>query len=116
MRRREFITLLGGAAAAMPLGAHAQQPAKVRIGLLARTSAASISPLLDSFRKGLRDLGWVEGENLGIEYQFGNGELARLPELAEALVRLKVGVIVTVAALVLAVRLLSGFTLKGEPA
>jgi putative ABC transport system substrate-binding protein len=95
MRRREFITLLGGAAA-LPFGAHAQQPGKARIGLLARSSAASISPLLDSFRKGLRDLGWVEGENLGIEYQFGNGELARLPELAEALVRLKVGVIVTV--------------------
>jgi putative tryptophan/tyrosine transport system substrate-binding protein len=95
MRRREFMTLLG-ATAAMPFGAYAQQPGKARIGVLARTSAASISPLLDSFRKGLRELGWIEGDNLVIEYQFGNGELGRLPELAEALVRLKVSVIVTV--------------------
>jgi putative tryptophan/tyrosine transport system substrate-binding protein len=98
MRRREFITLFGGATVAWPLGAYAQQPSgKVpRIGFLARTSAASLSPLLDSFRQGLRDLGWVEGNNIGIEYQFGDGQLIRLRELAEALVRLKVDVIVTV--------------------
>jgi putative ABC transport system substrate-binding protein len=81
---------------ALPLGAYAQQPGKARIGFLARTSAASIAPLLDSFRKGLRELGWVEGENYAIEYQSGNGDLGRLPELAQALVRLKVDVIVTV--------------------
>jgi putative ABC transport system substrate-binding protein len=96
MRRRQFITLFGGATVAWPLGAYAQQPGKARIGLLARTSAASISPLLDSFRKGLRDLGWVEGNNISIEYQFGNGELGRLRELAETLAGLKVDVIVTV--------------------
>ena len=98
MRRREFITLFGGATVAWPLGAYAQQQSgKVpRIGFLARTSAASISPLLDSFRQGLRDLGWVEGNNISIEYQFGDGQLIRLRELAEALVRLKVDVIVTV--------------------
>jgi putative ABC transport system substrate-binding protein len=97
MKRREFITLIG-AAGAFPLAARAQQPSgKVpRIGFLARTSAASLSPLLDSFRHGLRDLGWVEGNNIGIEYQFGDGQLIRLRELAEALVRLKVDVIVTV--------------------
>jgi putative tryptophan/tyrosine transport system substrate-binding protein len=98
MRRRDFITLFGGATVAWPLAAYAQQQSgKVpRIGFLARTSAASISPLLDSFRQGLRDLGWVEGNNISIEYQFGNGQLIRLRELAEALVRLKVDVIVTV--------------------
>jgi putative tryptophan/tyrosine transport system substrate-binding protein len=98
MRRREFITLFGGATVAWPLGAYAQQQSgKVpRIGFLARTSAASISPLLDSFRQGLRDLGWVEGNNISIEYQFGDGQLIRLRQLAEALVRLKVDVIVTV--------------------
>jgi putative tryptophan/tyrosine transport system substrate-binding protein len=53
-------------------------------------------PLLDSFRQGLRDLGWVEGNNISIEYQFGDGQLIRLRQLAEALVRLKVDVIVTV--------------------
>jgi putative ABC transport system substrate-binding protein len=90
MRRREFITLFGGATVAWPLGAYAQQQSgKVpRIGFLARTSAASISPLLDSFRQGLRNLGWVEGNNISIEYQFGDGQLIRLRELAEALVRL----------------------------
>jgi putative tryptophan/tyrosine transport system substrate-binding protein len=98
MRRRDFITLFCGATVAWPLGAYAQQPSgKVpRIGFLARTSAASLSPLLDSFRQGLRDLGWVEGNNIVIEYQFGDGQLIRLRELAEALVRLKVDVIVTV--------------------
>ena len=101
MRRREFIagliTGLGGAAA-WPLCAAAQQrPGNVpRIGFLARTSSASLSPLLDSFRQGLRDLGWVEGKNIGIEYQFGDGQFNRLGELAAALVRLKVDVIVTV--------------------
>ncbi len=98
MRRREFITLFGGVAVAWPLGAYAQQQsAKMpRIGFLARTSAASLAPLMDSFRQGLRDLRWIEGKNLTIEYQFGDGQLTRLRELAEVLVRLKVDVIVTV--------------------
>jgi putative ABC transport system substrate-binding protein len=98
MRRRAFITFLGGAAATWPIAVHArQQSGKVpRIGFLASTSAASLSSLLDSFRQGLRDLGWVEGENIGIEYQFGDGKFDQLDELAAALVRLKVDVIVTV--------------------
>jgi putative ABC transport system substrate-binding protein len=97
MRRRAFISLLGGAAAMWSVTARAQQSGKVpRIGFLARTSAASLSPLLDSFRQGLRDRGWVEGKNISIEYQFGDGQLDRLDELAAALVRLKVDVIVTV--------------------
>src|ERR1019366_4387759 len=67
-----------------------------RIGFLARTSAASLSPFLDSFRQGLRDLGWVEGGNIIIEYQFGDGQFNRLAELADTLVRSNVDVIVTV--------------------
>ena len=98
MRRREFIALVGAAATAFPFGALAQQQsAKVhRIGVLARTPAATLSPLIDSFRRGLRGLGWIEGNNIAIEYQFGDGQLDRLDELVATLVRLKVDVIVTV--------------------
>jgi putative ABC transport system substrate-binding protein len=97
MKRRALLLALGGAAASWPLAARAQPTGKVRrIGFLARTSAASLAPLLDSFRQGLRDLGWVEGGNVSIEYQFGDGQLNRLAELADALVRSSVDVIVTV--------------------
>jgi putative ABC transport system substrate-binding protein len=97
MKRREFLALVGGAALAWPLAAGAQEAGRIRrIGFLARTSAASISPLVDTFRQGLRDLGWAEGNNISIEYQFGDGQLDRLGELAAALVRLNVDVIVTV--------------------
>jgi putative tryptophan/tyrosine transport system substrate-binding protein len=98
MRRREFITLLGSAAAAAPFASLAQQPSGrvPRIGFLARTSADSLSPLLDSFRQGLRDLGWIEGKSIIIEYQFGDGQLSRLGEFAAELVRRNVDVIVTV--------------------
>jgi putative tryptophan/tyrosine transport system substrate-binding protein len=98
MRRREMIALLGGVTAAWPLGALAQQQAGkvVRIGFLARTSATSLSDLVGSFRQGLRALGWVEGNNLSIEYQFGDGQLSRLADAAATLVRAKVDVIVTV--------------------
>jgi putative tryptophan/tyrosine transport system substrate-binding protein len=97
MKRRQFIALVGGAAAIVPFTVRAQQATKPRrIGFLARTSAASLAPLLDSFRQGLRDLGWVEGGNVSIEYQFGDGQLNRLAELADALVRSNVDVIVTV--------------------
>jgi putative ABC transport system substrate-binding protein len=95
MRRREFIVFLGGAAGLWSVTAAAQGRIP-RIGFLARTSAASLSPLLDSFRRGLRDLGWVEGNNVNVEYQFGDGQLDRLGELAATLVRQKVDVIVTV--------------------
>jgi putative ABC transport system substrate-binding protein len=97
MKRRAFIALAGGAAVAWPLGARAQEAGKLRrIGILARTSAASLLPLLGSFKSGLRDLGWVEGNNVSIEYQYGDGQFNRLGELAAALVRLNVDVIVTV--------------------
>ena len=95
MRRREFITLLGGAAAAWPLAAHAQQPAKVpRIGFLHYGSPGP-SPEVDAFRQGLRDLGYIEGKNINIEYRFASGRVERLPELAAELVHLKPDVIVS---------------------
>ena len=95
-RRYAVVALL--ALGAAPLASLAQQQSgRVRrIGFLARTSADSLSPLLDSFRQGLRDLGWIEGKSISIEYQFGDGQLSRLGELATELVRRNVDVIVTV--------------------
>ena len=95
MRRREFI-LLTGSAALCSFSAHAQQAGKVpRIGYLGVTSPSDRPPLLDTFRQGLRELGWIEGQNIVIDYRFAEGRLDRLPDLAAELVRLKVDVIVT---------------------
>ena len=94
MRRREFIIILGSAAA-LPLAAHAQQAAKTsRVGWLSPGSAASDENFLASFRDGLRQLGWVVGQNIAIEPRWAEGRFERLPELAAELVRLKVDVIV----------------------
>jgi putative ABC transport system substrate-binding protein len=95
MKRREFITLLGGAAATWPLPLRAQQPAKVpRIGFLFYGSPGP-SPELDAFRQGLRELGYIEGQNITVEYRFASGQVERLPDLAAELVRLRLDVIVT---------------------
>ena len=96
MRRREFITLLGGAAAAWPLAARAQQPAGrvYRVGYFAITSRERSLHLMKAFEEGLRSLGYRVGENVVIEYRFADGELERLPALATDLVRLGVDVIV----------------------
>jgi putative ABC transport system substrate-binding protein len=96
MKRRDFITLLGGAAVAWPLGASAQQPGKViRIGFLGLTTAESLPKRPEAFRAGLRDLGYQEGRDIVIEYRWADEKYDRLPALLAELVRLNVDVIVT---------------------
>jgi putative ABC transport system substrate-binding protein len=95
MRRRSFITLLSGAAAAWPLAPHAQQAALPVIGLLRGGSFDGIPDELRALRQGLREAGYVERENLAIEYRSADNQLDRLPELAADLVRQRVTIIVT---------------------
>jgi putative ABC transport system substrate-binding protein len=96
MRRREFCWLIGGATAALPFVASAQQAGKVyRIGILETRPAAQNADNLNALRKGLRDLGYVEGQNLVIEYRSSEGRAERFPDLASELVSLKVDLIVT---------------------
>ena len=94
MRRRDFITLLGGAAASWPLAARAQQAKVYSIGVLALTTP-SPEPVLNALHNGLRDAGYVEGRNLRLEIRTGDGRPALQSENAAKLVRLKVDLIVT---------------------
>ena len=89
LRRREFIALLG-AAAAWPLAGRAQQPAMPVIGFLSIRSPGTDAPFLVSFRQGLSDSGFVEGQNIAVEYRYAEGQIDRLPSLVADLVRRQV--------------------------
>ena len=93
LRRREFITLLGGAAA-WPLAGRAQQPAMPVVGILAVAAPEANAIRLRAFREGLRTAGYVEGQNVKIEYRWAEAHTGRLPELAAGLVRDRVAVLV----------------------
>ena len=96
MRRREFITLLGGAAAAWPLAARAQQPGKLRtIGFSGQSTRSAESEWVAAFTQRLRELGWIEGRTVTIEYRWSEGRAERFVPIATEFVRLKVDVIVT---------------------
>jgi len=93
MRRREFITLLGGAAVGWPVMAQAEQPAMPVIGFLHSTSPDGFTDRLRAFRQGLKETGYVEGENVALEFRWAEGQMDRLPALAAELVRRRVSVI-----------------------
>src|SRR5262249_11562089 len=95
MNRRAFVSGLGAMLAA-PVAVEARQAGKVpRIGFLSLTSPSDRPSLLDAFRQGLRELGWVEGQNIVIDYRYAEDRVERLPDLAAELVRLKVDLIVS---------------------
>jgi putative ABC transport system substrate-binding protein len=95
MRRREFITVIGGAVAGWPLAGHAQQSAMPVIGFLGPGTPSAWSQWVVVFVQRLRDLGWIDGRNVAIEYRWADGRSERFPEMAAEFVRLKVDIIVT---------------------
>ncbi|MGZ3310762.1 MAG: ABC transporter substrate-binding protein [Xanthobacteraceae bacterium] len=122
MRRREFITLLGGAAAAWPLAARAQQAGKPVIGLLNGQSPAGVARYVAAFRSSLKEAGFIEGQNVAIEYRYANGQRDSFGALAAELVRLRVDAIftgggtpVTIAAKAATTTIPIVFTMGGDP-
>ena len=96
MRRRDFISLIGGTAATWPLAAHAQQPSKTpTIGFLGSATSSLSGEWVAAFVKRLREHGWIEGRNVTIEYRWAEGRSERAAEIAAEFVRMKVDVIVT---------------------
>jgi ABC-type uncharacterized transport system substrate-binding protein len=119
MKRREFITLLGGVAAVWPLAVRAQRKPPT-IGFLGPASASAMSAWTAAFVQRLRELGWIEGRTIGIEYRWGDGRTDRLSEIAAEFVRLKVVVIVTVGGAVAAAKQATAtipivFAVAGDP-
>ena len=121
MPRREFITLIGGAATAWPIAARAQQPRKLpTIGFLGAATRSSWSEWTAAFVQRLRELGWIEGRTVAIEYRWAEGRNERYAEIAAEFVRLKVDVIVTGGAAALAAKQVTSvipivFTLSNNP-
>jgi putative tryptophan/tyrosine transport system substrate-binding protein len=105
MNRREFITIIGGAAAAWPLAARAQQAGKLpTIGFLGASTASVQSQQVTAFVQRLRELGWIDGRTVGIEVRWAEGRSERFAEIAGEFVRLKVDIIVTMGSAVLAAK------------
>jgi putative tryptophan/tyrosine transport system substrate-binding protein len=120
IRRREFISLLGGVAAALPLAVRAQQPAMPVVGFLRSTSAADSTHLVTAFRQGLKEAGFVEGQNVAVEYRWADNQFDRLPALVADLLHRPVVVIVgnfnsALAAKVATTTVPIVFTTGGDP-